>query len=60
MSSEGPDRAQVIEELELALRKTTGQSVLHSQAVARLRANVFGEGAPAPAKRRGRPPRAKG
>ncbi|MBA4743557.1 MAG: RNA polymerase sigma factor FliA [Azoarcus sp.] len=33
---------------------------LHSQAVARLRANVFGEGAPAPAKRRGRPPRAKG
>ncbi|AUN95564.1 RNA polymerase sigma factor FliA [Pseudazoarcus pumilus] len=33
---------------------------LHSQAVARLRANVFGEGAPAPAKRRGRPPRSKG
>mgnify|MGYP003666990695 CR=1 FL=1 len=33
---------------------------LHSQAVARLRANVFGEGSPAPAKRRGRPPRAKG
>src|SRR5690606_24697906 len=33
---------------------------LHSQAVARLRANVFGGGAPAPAKRRGRPPRSKG
>lgn len=33
---------------------------LHSQAVARLRANVFGEAAPAPVKRRGRPPRAKG
>lgn len=33
---------------------------LHSQAVARLRARVFGDGAaPAPAKRRGRPPRAK-
>lgn len=32
---------------------------LHSQAVARLRSRVFSEGGPAPAKRRGRPPRAK-
>jgi len=32
---------------------------LHSQAVARLRARVFADGAPAPARRRGRPPRAK-
>ncbi|MDX5445641.1 MAG: RNA polymerase sigma factor FliA [Zoogloeaceae bacterium] len=31
---------------------------LHSQAVARLRSRVFADGAPAPAKRRGRPPRA--
>jgi RNA polymerase sigma factor for flagellar operon FliA len=33
---------------------------LHSQAVARLRASVVGEAVPAPRKRRGRPPRAKG